>query len=206
MKAAHCNQIFGQCIEDYHRFDNVNQPIDNPFPKDSFDHLIYLKNWIDTVQWHFEDQIRDPELDPVKGMQLKRRIDASNQHRTNVVENIDDWFLSVFKDVTARPGARINTESPAWVIDRLSILALKIYHMKEQVLRPDVGENHRQVHQNKLDVLLEQQKDLSESFDYLIEALKQGDKIMKVYRQMKLYNDPDTNPVLYKKDSPSQGR
>lgn len=204
MKAAHCNQIFRQCIEDYHRFDNVDQPINNPFPKDSFDHLIYLKNWIDTVQWHFEDQIRDPELDPVKGMQLKRRIDASNQHRTDVVENIDDWFLSTFKDVIARPGAKINTESPAWVIDRLSILALKIYHMKEQVTRPEVDVNHRQIHQNKLDVLLEQQKDLSESFDYLIEALKQGDKIMKVYRQMKLYNDPDTNPVLYKKDSPSQ--
>ena len=206
MKAAHCNQIFRQCIEDYHKFDSIDQPINNPFPKDSFDHLIYLKNWIDTVQWHYEDLIRDPNLDPVEGMQLKRQIDASNQHRTDVVEKIDDWFLLLFKKVVVRPNAKINTESPAWVLDRLSILALKIYHMEEQVLRPDTSDNHKQVHQNKLNVLLEQQKDLSESFDHLIDELKRGDKVMKVYRQMKLYNDPETNPVLYNKDKPSRGK
>ena len=206
MKAAHCNQIFRQCIEDYHKFDSIDQPINNPFPKDSFDHLIYLKNWIDTVQWHYEDLIRDPNLDPVEGMQLKRQIDASNQHRTDVVEKIDDWFLLLFKKVVVRPNAKINTESPAWVLDRLSILALKIYHMEEQALRPDTSDNHKQVHQNKLNVLLEQQKDLSESFDHLIDELKQGDKVMKVYRQMKLYNDPETNPVLYNKDRPGQDK
>lgn len=205
MKAAHCNKIFRQCIEDYHKFDRVDQPIDNPFQKDSIDHLIYLKNWIDTIQWHYEDQIRDPGLDPLEGMQLKRRIDASNQRRTDVVEQIDDWFLALFKKVTAKKGARINTESPAWVIDRLSILALKIYHMQEQVQRQDVDDRHKLVHQEKLNVLLEQQKDLSESFDHLIDELQHGDKVMKVYRQMKLYNDPETNPVLYKKDKSGQG-
>ena len=204
MKAAHCNKIFSQCIEDYHKFDRVDQPIDNPFQKDSFDHLVYLKNWIDTVQWHYEDLIRDPDLDPLEGMQLKRRIDASNQRRTDVVEQIDDWFLGLFKKVTAKQGAKINTESPAWVIDRLSILALKIYHMREQVQRQDVDDQHKLVHQEKLNVLLEQQKDLSESFDHLIDELQHGDKVMKVYRQMKLYNDPETNPVLYNKDKSGQ--
>ncbi len=200
MKADHCNQIFRQCIEDYHRLDQVDQAIKNPFSEDSFDHLIYLKNWIDTVQWHYEDLIRDPELDPVEGMQLKRRIDASNQQRTDVVEKIDDRFMAIFKNVVAAPNAGVNTESPAWVVDRLSILALKIYHMEEQVSRSDVEDRHIQIHRNKLNVLLEQQKDLSESFDILIDDLKKGHKVMKVYRQMKLYNDPETNPVLYKKD------
>ena len=202
MKAAHCNQIFRQCIVDYHRYDSVDQPIDNPFPKDSFDSLIYLKNWIDTVQWHYEDLIRDPDLNPEKGMQLKRRIDASNQQRTDIVEKIDDRFLAIFKEVQAKPEAGINTESPAWVVDRLSILALKIYHMEEQVSRSDVGDDHKKIHQHKLNVLLEQQKDLSVSFDQLINELDSGLKIMKVYRQMKLYNDPATNPVLYTKDRP----
>ena len=206
MKAAHCNQIFRQCIEDYHKYDRVDQPINNPFQEDSIDHLIYLKNWIDTVQWHYEDLIRDPDLAAKEGMRLKRRIDASNQHRTDVVEKIDDWFLVLFKGVTAVSGATINTESPAWALDRLSILALKVYHMEEQVRRPGASDYHKQVHQDKLNVLLEQQKDLSESFDHLIHELKHGSKVMKVYRQMKLYNDPETNPVLYNKDKPGQGQ
>ncbi|MDN5214415.1 DUF4254 domain-containing protein [Fulvivirgaceae bacterium BMA12] len=200
MNADHCNQIFRQCIEDYHQLDQVDQTIKNPFSADSFDHLIYLKNWIDTVQWHYEDLIRDPELDPVEGMQLKRRIDASNQQRTDVVEKIDDQFMAIFESVVAAPNAGVNTESPAWVVDRLSILALKIYHMEEQVSRTDVEDRHIQIHRDKLNVLLEQQKDLSKSFDILIDDLKKGHKVMKVYRQMKLYNDPETNPVLYKKD------
>ena len=200
MNADHCNRIFRQCIEDYHQLDQIDQTIKNPFSENSFDHLIYLKNWIDTVQWHYEDLIRDPELDPKEGMQLKRRIDTSNQQRTDVVEKIDDEFMVIFKNVTASTGATVNTESPAWVIDRLSILALKIYHMEEQVSRPDVEDRHRQIHQDKLNVLMEQQRDLSESFDILIDDLKKGNKVMKVYRQMKLYNDPDTNPVLYGKD------
>ena len=206
MEAAHCNRIFRQSIEDYPRLDTVDQPISNPFPSDSIDHLIYLKNWIDTVQWHYEDLIRDPDLDPVEGMQLKRNIDASNQQGTDVVEKIDDWFLACFKEVEARPDVRINTESPPWVVDRLSILALKIYHMEEQVSRPDAGERHKQVHQQKLNILLEQQQDLSESFDHLINELKSGYKVMKVYRQMKLYNDPETNPVLYNKDGTNRDR
>ncbi len=199
MKADHCSQIFNQAIADYHIKDTVDQNINNPYPNDSLDHLLYLKNWIDTVQWHYEDLIRDPEIDPAKGMALKRLIDASNQHRTDVVEQIDDWFLQTFSAVTSKDNAELNTESPAWVVDRLSILALKIYHMVEQVNRDDVDVAHIDKHQRKLTVLLEQKSDLSESFDNLLEAIESGKKRMKVYRQMKLYNDPDTNPILYKK-------
>lgn len=199
MKAEHCNQIFRKCILDYHRYDRVDQPIENPYKDGSIDHLLYLKNWIDTIQWHYEDLIRDPEIEPNDGMTLKRLIDASNQRRTDVVEQIDDWFLQLFEGVNLKEGAGLNTESPAWVIDRLSILALKIYHMQEQVNRDDVSQSHLEIHQQKLAVLLEQQKDLSISFNNLVEEIKSGNKKMKVYRQMKLYNDPDTNPALYNK-------
>ena len=124
--------VFEQSIQDYHQFDNVDQPINNPFPKDNFEHLLYHKNWIDTVQWHFEDIIRDPNIDPVAALTLKRRIDASNQERTDMVEYIDSYFLQKYSNVTVKAGAKINSESPAWAFDRLSILALKIYHMNAE--------------------------------------------------------------------------
>lgn len=200
MKADHCNEIFNKSIVDYHRIDSVDQPIINPYANEGIDHLLYLKNWIDTVQWHYEDLIRDPDIDPKAGMDLKRLIDASNQRRTDVVEQIDDWFLQEFSGIEVNDDAELNTESPAWVIDRLSILALKIYHMQEQVNRSDTDNTHVQKHKQKLAVLLAQQTDLSESFDNLVTAIKSGIKKMKVYRQMKLYNDPETNPILYKKD------
>lgn len=199
MIAKTCNSIFEEAIHDYHVKDDVDQPLVNPYAKEDFSHLLYLKNWIDTVQWHYEDLIRDPDIDPVNGMALKRLIDASNQKRTDVVEQIDDHYLEKYKEVKIHPGAGLNTESPAWVLDRLSILALKIYHMKEQVDREDADDQHKATHQAKLDILLEQQTDLSQSFDKLMQDLGEGKKIMKVYRQMKLYNDPDTNPVLYNK-------
>lgn len=191
------NQVFNQAIDDYHVFDNIDTPIKNPFEEGSIENRLYLKCWIDTVQWHFEDIIRDPQIDPVEALALKRRIDKSNQDRTDLVEQIDSYFREVYKDVKVLPDARINTESPAWAVDRLSILALKIYHMKEQVMRPEASEEHKTKCQNKLNVLLEQQTDLSTAIDQLLEDIEAGRKYMKVYKQMKMYNDPSTNPILY---------
>jgi len=196
----HANKIFQQVIADYHLTDNVDTPIRNPYERESIDHSLYLKCWIDTVQWHYEDIIRDPHIDPTEALALKRRIDRSNQDRTDLVEEIDTYFRTVYSDVTPLPDARLNTESPAWAVDRLSILALKIYHMQEQVDRKDADEEHRKRCAAKLDVLLEQQKDLSLAIDQLLDDYKAGRKVMKVYRQMKMYNDPSTNPILYKKN------
>ena len=193
------NRIFCQVIEDYHLTDNVDTSIHNPYSRDSIEHSLYLKCWIDTVQWHYEDLIRDPHIDPTEALALKRRIDRSNQDRTDLVEEIDTYFRKLYSNVTPLPDARLNTESPAWAVDRLSILALKIYHMQEQVDRNDASEDYRQRCQLKLSVLLEQQKDLSLAIDQLLDDYAAGRKVMKVYRQMKMYNDPSTNPVLYKK-------
>lgn len=195
----HSNQIFNKAILDYHIKDSVDTPISNPYDRDSIENRLYLKCWIDTVQWHYEDLIRDPHINPEDGMALKRRIDRSNQDRTDLVEQIDSYFRQLFSDVVPAPDATINTESPAWAVDRLSILALKIYHMREQVERADASEEHRHKCQDKLNVLLEQQVDLSTAIDQLLEDIRAGRKYMKVYRQMKMYNDPSTNPVLYKK-------
>lgn len=196
-----CNEVFNKAIEDYHIKNDIDTPINNPYSHDTIENRLYLKCWIDTVQWHLEDLIRDPHIDPVKGMSLKRRIDRSNQDRTDLVEQIDSWFRQHFSDVTPLPDARLNTESPAWAVDRLSILALKIYHMREQTLRQDATPEHRQRCQEKLNVLLEQQKDLGTAIDQLLDDIKAGRKYMKVYRQMKMYNDPSTNPVLYSNQS-----
>ena len=193
------NKIFNQAIYDYHLKDNVDTPIQNPYERETIEYALYLKCWIDTVQWHYEDIIRDPHIDPVEALTLKRRIDHSNQDRTDLVEQIDSYFRQYYSDVKPLPEARLNTESPAWAVDRLSILALKIYHMKEQVERTDATEEHRQRCQAKLVVLLEQQVDLSTAIDQLLEDIEAGRIYMKVYRQMKMYNDPSTNPILYKK-------
>ena len=189
--------VFEQSIQDYHQFDNVDQPINNPFPKENFEHLLYHKNWIDTVQWHFEDIIRDPNIDPVAALTLKRRIDASNQERTDMVEYIDSYFLQKYSAVAVKTGAKINSESPAWAFDRLSILALKIYHMNEETTREGASAEHRQKCQDKLNVLLDQRTDLSSAIEDLLTDIENGDKFMKVYKQMKMYNDDDLNPVLY---------
>lgn len=189
--------VFEKSIEDYHKFDDVNQPIANPYEKGSIEHLLYAKNWVDTVQWHYEDIIRDPQIDPVAALVLKRKIDASNQVRTDMVEYIDSYFLDKYKNVQVKPNAKINTESPAWAMDRLSILALKIYHMHEEATRPDASAEHRAKCQAKLEVLLEQKQDMFTSISQLIEDIENGDKFMKVYKQMKMYNDEELNPVLY---------
>lgn len=199
MFTENANRIFKQVIEDYHRHDNVDQPIENPFEAGSLDHLLYHKNWIDTVQWHLEDIIRNPEIDPVEALKIKRRIDKSNQDRTDMVEYVDSYLLDKYKDVKVLADARINTETPAWAIDRLSILALKIYHMAEETKRTDVDDAHRAACQKKLDVLLTQQVDLSRAIEELIEDIEAGRKYMKTYKQMKMYNDPALNPVLYAK-------
>ena len=191
--------IFEESIERYHIEDRVDQPLQNPYPADDVAHLLYRKNWIDTVQWHFEDLIRDPAIDPVAALDLKRKIDASNQERTDLVEYIDSYFLNKYSEVHVESDAQINTESPAWALDRLSILALKIYHMQEEATRPDASEVHRGACREKLNVLIEQRKDLSTAIDQLLEDISAGKKYMKVYKQMKMYNDEELNPVLREK-------
>ena len=189
--------VFEQSIHDYHVHDSVDQQINNPFPKEKIEHLLYLKNWIDTVQWHFEDLIRDPQIDPVAALALKRRIDAFNQERTDMVEYIDSYFLQKYDGAEMKPNAKINSESPAWAIDRFSILALKIHHMREEACRAEASEEHRKNCEIKLNILLEQRKDLATAIDDLLEDIKAGNKYMKVYKQMKMYNDVELNPVLY---------
>ena len=190
-------EIFNQAINDYHQFDNVDTPINNPFQEKSIEFYLYLKNWIDTVQWHLEDIIRDPAIDPVEALQIKRRIDRSNQERTDLVEMIDSYFLQKFANVEIKADATINTESPAWAIDRLSILQLKIYHMRIEANREDSPEQQRNRCAEKLAVLLEQEKDLTSAIDMLLADMEAGKKYMKVYKQMKMFNDPSLNPVLY---------
>ena len=191
-------KIFKQSIDKYHLINSIDQPFKNPYPVNSINYLLYKKNWIDTVQWHYEDLIRDPKINPVKGMDLKRKIDASNQDRTNTVEYIDNYFFDLYKDVKIKDAATINSESPAWAIDRLSILELKIYHMDEEVKRFDATELHKKNCNIKLQILIDQRTDLSKAIDQLLEDIESGNKYMKVYKQMKMYNDEDTNPVLYK--------
>lgn len=197
MFTKNANKIFQEVIEEYHVHDHVDHPISNPYPADSLDHLLYAKNWIDTVQWHLEDIIRDPEINPEEALKIKRRIDKSNQDRTDMVEYIDSFLLEKYKDVEVKKDAKINTETPAWAIDRLSILALKIYHMEQEANREGISEEQRKDRQGKLDVLLSQRVDLSTGIDELLADIESGEKYMKTYKQMKMYNDPSLNPVLY---------
>ena len=202
MKTAEtANTVFDKSVKEYHVNDNIDFPCPNPYPAGTLEHILFEKNWVDAVQWHLEDIIRDPNNHPEEALALKRRIDSSNQVRTDMVEEIDSWFRDKFSNVTPDPDATFNTESPAWALDRLSILALKIWHMKEQTLRTDATPDHIARCQAKLDVLLEQRSDLTTAIDALLDDISAGRKYMKVYRQMKMYNDPATNPVLYgKKD------
>jgi len=191
-------KIFEESIKKYHLMDDVSQSFSNPYTKEDIAHLLYRKNWIDTVQWHYEDIIRDPNIDPVTALQLKRKIDSSNQDRTDLVEFIDSYFLNKYQSVEKVQNATINTESPAWAIDRLSILALKIYHMQEEVDRKDATPEHIEKCNSKLHILLEQKKDLCTAIDQLLLDIESGKKFMKVYKQMKMYNDNELNPVLRK--------
>ena len=194
-----CYIIFEQTTEDYHRTDNTDTPLKNPFKESCLAYYMYKKNWIDAVQWHLEDEIRDPNIEAEKALKIKRRIDALNQERTDIVESIDRYFLDQYKDVEVLPDATINTESPAWALDRLSILALKIYHIQREVERTDAPQEHIDACTKKLAVLLEQKQDLMLALNQLLNDINEGRKYMKVYRQMKMYNDPSLNPVLYGK-------
>ncbi len=197
LSASQCYAIFQQSITDYHVHDHVDTPINNPYTAGSFEYLLYKKNWIDTVQWHLEDMIRLPDIDPVEALKIKRRIDSSNQERTDTVELLDDYFMEQFKDVQYKPHARINSETPAWLLDRMSILMLKIYHMEEQTRRSDAPPDHLTRCKSKLNILLEQKNDMELAYNQLIEDISNGERRMKVYRQMKMYNDASLNPVLY---------
>ncbi|WP_337328916.1 DUF4254 domain-containing protein [Chryseolinea sp. T2] len=198
LNANQCYDAFNRSVADYHKYDDVDKAISNPYPAGSFEALLYGKNWIDTVQWHLEDIVRNPDIDPVEGLKLKRRIDKSNQERTDVVERVDDYFLDVFKNATPKPDARINSETPAWLLDRMSILMLKIYHMEEQTRRTDAAPDHIARCLSKLALLMEQKSDMRSAFDELMEDIGNGTRRFKVYRQVKMYNDPSLNPVLYK--------
>jgi len=199
MKAADFNSLFEKVITKYHEIDDVAQSFENPYKTGTLEFLLYRKNWIDTVQWHYEDIIRIPTINPDEALTLKRKIDASNQDRTDMVEHIDSYFLKKHDDVIVKDSAKINSESPAWAIDRLSILALKIYHMHEEAMRESASEAHQKACQNKLNILLAQRKDLLTAIDDLLTDISNGDKYMKVYKQMKMYNDDELNPMLYKK-------
>ena len=194
-----CNRIFASAVKDYHRTDDVDAPIHNPYEEGSIEHDLYLKNWIDTVQWHLEDIIRDPDIDPSAALAVKRRIDRSNQDRTDLVERIDSYFWELFHEIKPQPDARINTESPAWAVDRLSILHVKLWHMQEQVDRTDVSAEQHDKCVKKMAVLREQLSDMTTAISQLLADYEAGTRIMKVYRQMKMYNDPTLNPVLYGK-------
>lgn len=197
--ANDCYKVFEDTVVKYHEYDDVDAKVGNPYAEGTLDHTLFAKNWIDAVQWHLEDIIRDPAIDPVAALALKRRIDKSNQDRTDMVEELDTYFREKYADVEVAPDATINTESPAWAMDRLSILALKIYHMQAETARADASAEHLAKCRAKLDVLLEQRKDLTTAIDQLLDEIAAGKKYMKVYRQMKMYNDPATNPVLYGK-------
>lgn len=198
------NKIFDTVILQYHVKDEVEQAIENPYNLDSIEFLLFRKCWIDTVQWHVEDLVRDPDIKPSSGLNYKRQIDKLNQQRTDTVEQIDDFYLAFFEYVVPQPHAGLNTESPAWAIDRLSILALKIYHMNQETLRSDLSKETLQACKQKLTILIEQRSDLSQAIDELLTAIASGEKQMKVYRQMKMYNDPNLNPILYNKNKPPQ--
>ncbi len=198
MFSEKANTLFQEAIHKYHEIGDVNQEFTNPYDRESdlIGHLLYRKCWIDTVQWDYEDLIRDPDIHPEEALKLKRRIDASNQDRTDTVEYIDSYFLTRYKDVTVKEDATINTESPAWAVDRLSILNLKIFHMEREAHREDATPGHRAKCKEKLKVLLEQREDLSAALDQLLADIENGDKYMKTYKQMKMYNDEELNPVL----------
>ena len=191
------NRIFDDCVAAYHITDSIEAPVSNPYAEGTLEHTLWEKNLIDARQWHMEDVIRDPQIDPVAALELKRRIDRSNQERTDMVEEIDEWMRRKYADVAVQAGATINTETPAWAIDRLSILALKLYHMAAEVARDDASPEHKARCAAKLDVLRQQRTDLSGAIDTLIDDIAAGRKYMKTYKQMKMYNDADTNPVLY---------
>ena len=195
--SALSNRIFTEATRLYHETDHVDAPFVNSYAPGTIENDLFLKNWIDAVQWHLEDIIRQPDIDPVEALALKRRIDKSNQDRTDLVERIDSFFFEKFENIAPLPDAVINSESPAWAIDRLSILVLKIWHMRVEADRVEATPEHRQQCLRKWETLNEQCRDLSSAIDHLLADIESGRRYMKVYKQMKMYNDPTLNPSLY---------
>ncbi len=193
-------EIFNQATADFKKSGSINQLLTNRYnPEEEYiESLLYKKSWIDTIQWAYEDIIRDPEIDPIEALNLKRKIDSSNQERTDTVELLDEYFLKKYSDIKVLESATINTESPAWALDRLSILELKIYHMNIETNRLDASENHKSNCSLKLAVLIQQRDDLSTAIDELLDEISSGKKYMKTYKQMKMYNDQELNPILRK--------
>ena len=193
-------EIFNQATRDYKKTEIIDQAFINRYKIDEkyIESVLYKKAWIDTVQWAYEDIIRDPEIDPAEALSIKRKIDASNQERTDTVELLDDYFLKKYFNVKILQDASINTESPAWALDRLSILELKIYHMSIEANRIDASENHKEKCRLKLEVLIQQREDLLLAIDELLDEISKGKKYMKTYKQMKMYNDEELNPILRK--------
>jgi len=196
--SACCLDIFKACTRDYHARDEVDAQEQNPYARGTMAALLYTKHWVDVVQWHLEDIIRDPEIDAGEALRVKRRIDELNQWRTELVELLDDRLAKEYEGVKLQPGARLNTESLAWAMDRLSILELKLFHMEQESCREGVPETHVQCCVDRVAVLAEQQADLMKAIDQLFEDLRTGRRYVRVYRQFKMYNDPMLNPVLYR--------
>ncbi|HIG89489.1 MAG: DUF4254 domain-containing protein [Flavobacteriaceae bacterium] len=193
-------EIFNHATLDFKKTSEIDQPFINRYNADDhyIESVLYRKSWIDTVQWAYEDIIRDPNIDPQEALDLKRKIDTSNQDRTDTVEQLDEYFLEKYSSIKIVESATINTESPAWALDRLSILELKIYHMNIEANRDDASQKHRQKCMSKLRVLIQQRKDLSSAIDELLDEISKGKKYMKTYKQMKMYNDEELNPILRK--------
>ena len=193
-------EIFNQATRDYKKTAIIDQPFTNKYKieEEYIESVLYKKAWIDTLQWAYEDIIRDPEIDPAEALSLKRKIDASNQQRTDTVELLDEYFLKKYSNVKILQDASINTASPACALDRLSILELKIYHMRIEANRIDASENHKEKCSLKLEVLIQQREDLSLAIDELLDEISKGQKYMKTYKQMKMYNDEELNPILRK--------
>ena len=199
--SAICNDVFKKVIEDYHLLDFIDAKKSNPYSDNSdLEKIIYDKCWIDTIQWHLEDIIRKPNINPEEALKIKRRIDSSNQDRTDMVEELDDYFFDKFSNSNPSNDAILNTETPAWAIDRLSILSLKIFHMNEEATRESASVEHRTKCSEKLELLLTQRKNLSKAIDQLLNNISNGSVIISTYKQMKMYNDESLNPELYSKD------
>lgn len=193
-----CNKVFKIAIDDYHISNSVDGKKTNPFnDSSSLEKIIYNKCWIDTVQWHLEDIIRKPNIEPSEALKIKRRIDSSNQDRTDMVEELDDYFFKKYSSENSKQESILNTETPAWAIDRLSILSLKIFHMKEEAERDTASIDHRKKCSIKLSILMEQKSNLSMAIDQLFDNISNGKVRIATYKQMKMYNDESLNPELY---------
>ena len=174
-------------------------PQDDSSESADFPSLVSAQHQVNFELWHQEDLARDPDVSDSKIAGVKRAIDVLNQRRNDLIEQLDQFLVNVLsrENVNTTDQTELNSETPGSMIDRLSINALKIYHMNEEIQREDVAESHRKKCFGKLSVLQEQREDLRQCLDKLLVDLSTGKKRLKVYQQMKMYNDESLNPVLY---------